>query len=220
MDIVLHGLEGKVDGVDYGAPMVPMASYSDQELADVLTYARNSFGNRAAPITTEQIAALRKEARPNFWTMGELETKYPVLKIPSERFVHRAEWKLTSSHAADTLPLAIDDLPETSYLATRNPFIGMWIVVELPKPGVVKTITMDAGNAEHAVENNYSVQLSDDGKTWSAPVAVARGENVTQIHIDHPARAKFVRLNLTEKNGWTAWAISDLEFYGDEDSNP
>ena len=48
--ILLHGLQGEVDGVDYGAPMVPMNSYSDAELAGVLTYIRNSFGNRAPAV--------------------------------------------------------------------------------------------------------------------------------------------------------------------------
>ncbi|HEU5079118.1 MAG TPA: discoidin domain-containing protein [Opitutaceae bacterium] len=216
MDIVLHGLEGKVDGVDYGAPMVPMASYSDQQLADVLTYARNSFGNRGNAITAGDIAAARRQARPNFWTMPEIENKYPVLKIPRDRFMHRAEWKLSASHAADTLPGAIDDLPETAYLAPKSPFIGMWVIVELPEPSVVKTIVMDSAGTEKAYPNTYDVQLSDDGKTWTAPVASGHGETTTQIHIANPKRAKFVRINLVDKIGWTEWAISNLEFYGEE----
>ena len=57
--ILLHGLQGEVDGVDYGAPMVPMNSYSDAELAGVLTYIRNSFGNRAPAVESEAVAARR-----------------------------------------------------------------------------------------------------------------------------------------------------------------
>ena len=48
-----------MDGVDYGAPMVPMNSYSDAELAGVLTYIRNSFGNRAPAVEPQAVAARR-----------------------------------------------------------------------------------------------------------------------------------------------------------------
>ncbi len=220
MDIVLHGLQGAVDGKDYGAPMVPMASYSDQQLADVMTYIRNSFGNRASVITPAQVAAIRKSPRDRFWTMPELEQKYPVLAIPRDRFTRRAEWKLSASHAAETLAGAVDDSPQTAYLTSKNPFIGMWVIVELPKPSIVKTIVMDSAGTEEAYPNTYDVQLSDDGNTWSKPVAAGHGETTTQIHIAHPQKAKFVRINLVDKVGWTEWAIHDLEFYGDEDRTP
>jgi mono/diheme cytochrome c family protein len=32
---------------------------SDQEVADVSTYIRNSWGNRASPVTTDQVKKLR-----------------------------------------------------------------------------------------------------------------------------------------------------------------
>ncbi|HEY9154338.1 MAG TPA: discoidin domain-containing protein, partial [Opitutaceae bacterium] len=221
-DIVMHGLQGVVDGKDYGAPMVPMGSYSDQQLADVLTYIRNSFGNRASAVTPAQIAAIRKQPHAKFWTMAELEQKYPVLAIPRDRFVRRKEWKLSASHSPETLPGAVDDSPTTAYVTSKNPFVGMWVVVELPKPSIVKTIVMDSTGTPDAYPNTYDVQLSDDGKTWSPAIATGHGETVTQIHIADPRRAKFVKITLVDKTkaGWTQWAISDLEFYGDEDKTP
>jgi len=32
---------------------------SDQEVADVATYVRNSWGNRASPVSAKQVASLR-----------------------------------------------------------------------------------------------------------------------------------------------------------------
>ena len=57
--IVLNGLQGPVDGKTYIAAMASMSMNDDAWIADVLTYVRNSWGNQAARVTTEQIAAVR-----------------------------------------------------------------------------------------------------------------------------------------------------------------
>jgi mono/diheme cytochrome c family protein len=61
--IVLHGLHGPitVKGQVYQAVEMPPqgASLKDQEVADVLTYARQSFGNTAAPVSAAQVQAIR-----------------------------------------------------------------------------------------------------------------------------------------------------------------
>src|SRR5437016_1386189 len=63
--IVLKGLQGpvKVKGQQFGtAVMQPWdKTLSDQKIADGLTYIRSEWGNKASPVTAEQIAALRKE---------------------------------------------------------------------------------------------------------------------------------------------------------------
>ncbi len=63
--IQLRGLQGpiKVKGVEYNFPagMAAMAYQSDEQIAAVLTYVRNSFGNSAPPVTAAAVAALRGE---------------------------------------------------------------------------------------------------------------------------------------------------------------
>ena len=63
--IVLKGLQGpvKVKGQEFGsAVMQPWdKTLTDQRIADVMTYERSDWGNKASPVTAEQIAALRKE---------------------------------------------------------------------------------------------------------------------------------------------------------------
>src|SRR5690606_2777730 len=97
--IMLHGLQGDVDGVDYGAPMVPMASYPGAELANVPTYIRNSFGNRAPAVAAGWVATARAvdTARVDYWTLAELGETLPALQVPRARFERRAEWKLTAN---------------------------------------------------------------------------------------------------------------------------
>lgn len=59
--IVLKGLTGgvEVDGYDYNNPMAPHNYLKDQEIADVLTYVRNSFGNKATAVTAAEVKAVR-----------------------------------------------------------------------------------------------------------------------------------------------------------------
>jgi mono/diheme cytochrome c family protein len=64
--IQLRGLQGPitVKGQPFaGAPiMAPMAFQTDEQIANVLTYVRNSFGNQASAVSPEQVKALRGEA--------------------------------------------------------------------------------------------------------------------------------------------------------------
>ncbi len=59
---VLYGLTGeiKVKGVAYDGVMTGFDGLSDQEVSDVLNYIRNSFGNKGAAVTPEEIKAVRK----------------------------------------------------------------------------------------------------------------------------------------------------------------
>lgn len=61
INVLLKGLEDPivVNGEEYYNPMPSFAQLSDQEIADVLTYIRASFGNKASAITTNEVKALR-----------------------------------------------------------------------------------------------------------------------------------------------------------------
>jgi nitrite reductase (NO-forming) len=61
--IVLGGLEGPVtvNGKPFAALMPSHACLSDDEIADVLTFVRNSWGNQAKPTTRAAVAAHRAE---------------------------------------------------------------------------------------------------------------------------------------------------------------
>jgi nitrite reductase (NO-forming) len=58
---VLHGLSGKlkVNGSDYDSVMPPMNQLNDDEIANILTYVLNSFGNSGGRILTEDVKKTR-----------------------------------------------------------------------------------------------------------------------------------------------------------------
>ncbi len=49
----------EIDGQTYTNVMAPHNFLKDQDIADVLTYVRNSFGNKGPAITAAQVKAVR-----------------------------------------------------------------------------------------------------------------------------------------------------------------
>ncbi len=75
--IVLHGLQGpvRVGSGQYQNVMAPLGTtLDDAEIADVLTLVRQSWSNDAAPVTADQVRAVRTAtaARTSMWTAAEL----------------------------------------------------------------------------------------------------------------------------------------------------
>jgi mono/diheme cytochrome c family protein len=74
--IQLRGLQGpiSVKGTEYNMPggMAPLAYQTDEQVAGVITYIRNSFGNKASAAKAEQVAALRSEVGKPQVTAAEL----------------------------------------------------------------------------------------------------------------------------------------------------
>ena len=58
---VLQGTTDKIaiDGKFYSNNMAPQNYLKDEEIADVLTYIRNSFGNKASAVTAAEVKAVR-----------------------------------------------------------------------------------------------------------------------------------------------------------------
>jgi nitrite reductase (NO-forming) len=62
ISLVLKGQEGKVkvNGIIYDSPMLPLDYMTDEQIADVLNYTRNSWGNKnSLAILPSQVKKLR-----------------------------------------------------------------------------------------------------------------------------------------------------------------
>ena len=136
--VLLHGLTGPLDGTTYGGGgvMVPMGTNTDEWIADVASYVRNSFGNTGSLVTPEQVASVRKAAnRRSPWTLAELDPTIPKL------IGNAAQWKATASHneTAAANPLAGTGRWDTG--AAQAP--GQWYQVELPEAASIAEIQIE-----------------------------------------------------------------------------
>ena len=85
--IVLNGLMGPIEvlGKDYPG-QVPMTPYggmlNDKEVAAVITYVRNSFGNEASAISPDKVKAVRAaiKDKTGFYSPTELLQEHPMEK--------------------------------------------------------------------------------------------------------------------------------------------
>lgn len=85
--ITLHGLIGpmEINGKKYNGqvPMTPFGGMlNDKEIADVLTYVRNSFNNKVSPVTPDQVKKVRDatKGQQGFYQIEQLLKEHPLEK--------------------------------------------------------------------------------------------------------------------------------------------
>ena len=86
ISIVLNGLFGPVtvNDVEFNGAMPPMNQLSDTEIADILTYVRNSWGNKDDAVSSAEVTAMREgglEART-----AESPTEHPATAEAEMRY--------------------------------------------------------------------------------------------------------------------------------------
>lgn len=88
--IVIKGLKGgeiEIDGDDFHNPMPPQGDQlSDIQIADVLTYVRNNFGNKASAVTVADVKAARAgSGDATAPAVSKPAVKTPVKKVPAKQ---------------------------------------------------------------------------------------------------------------------------------------
>ena len=225
---LLHGMTGPLDGKTYPAGvMMPFGTNTDEWIANIASYVRNSFGNRSAFVTAADVARVRAStsARKTMWTPEELEASQPrlILAQPS--------WKVTASHNATAAPGALT-FTTWNTAAPQQP--GMWFQVELPAAVQLTEIQFESpaqggrggggGRAAAAAQaqaaapgagapapaappaftppppaspRQFKVEVSMDGTSWGTPVAQGEGRGQSTMITFAPVRAKYLRITQT-----------------------
>jgi mono/diheme cytochrome c family protein/glucose/arabinose dehydrogenase len=234
---LLQGMTGPLDGKTYAAGvMVPMATNTDEWIASVASYVRNSFGNSGPLVTPADVARVRAATatRKESWAvdalLGTLPSPLPVLPT----------WKATASHNAAA---AAGGLNFAGWTTGTPQQAGMWFQLELPEPATVTEVEFisaapagggggrggrgagagapgTAGAAppppvapSPGFPREYKVEVSLDGAAWK-PVANGTGSGRTTIATFAPVPAKFVRITQTASvDDAPPWSIQRLRLY-------
>ena len=220
---LLNGLTGPIEGHSYaGQIMVSQAQQSDEWIASVASYIRNSMTNQASFVSPAQVAAMRVKhsARTSAWTYPELASTVPVL-------MHvQASWKSSASHNSENAYRAFTTSGWSSGVPQQA---GMWFQFELPEPTTLAELQFQFGGAPGwgraqgvpappagtppvIVPRAYRVQVSMDGTMWSAPVAEVPGSATNSVIAFAPVRTKFVRITQTAAaDSAPPWSIQQLQ---------
>ncbi len=112
-----EGIGGEivVNGIKYDGNM-PVVILNDQDVADVLTFVRNSWGNKGGPVELAEIAPIR--AKTPYPTFADLQKAlaYPPLPTPPEGFTVREVARMP----ANVVRLASDGRGEILYALSQN----------------------------------------------------------------------------------------------------
>ena len=103
---------------------------------------------------------------------------------------------------------AVDGNPETRWSsAFKSP---QWITVDL---GATVAITRVRLNWEAAYARNYTVEVSDDGASWSTIKSVTKDTGGPDEH-EVTASGRYLRVNGTKRATGYGYSLYELEIYG------
>ncbi|MEO6784581.1 MAG: discoidin domain-containing protein, partial [Chthoniobacteraceae bacterium] len=204
--VMLHGLAGPVNGKAYEAQMIPMNTNTDDWIASVASYVRNSFGNSGALVTVDEVKRLRAATkdRTQPWTQKELADALP------KPLGDVKKWKLTASVNGKECGAAIDGDARTRWDTHSFQTPGQWFQIELPAETEIVGLRLDTTKSANDYPRGYKVELSADGTTWGKPVAEGKGSGVITEIAFVSAKAKFIRITQTGAAKGNFWSIHEL----------
>jgi mono/diheme cytochrome c family protein/glucose/arabinose dehydrogenase len=185
--LVLNGVQGpmEVDGVTYDAPEIAPEMpglrdmpFTDQEIADVLTYVRNAWGNQAGGVVADQVTAIRKNVPPGVataQTLKDAETGW----TPLFDGVSLAGWKQVNGKASyKVVSGAIEgqtvmDSPN-SFLATEKEYADFTLEIEFLVDPVMNSGIQIRSHSIPSVNNGrvhgYQVEIDPSERAWTAGI--------------------------------------------------
>lgn len=210
INAILYGVSGPVAGHTYEAQMAPMGANDDEWLAAVTSYVRTGFGNRGSVVTPKDIARVRAATtgRTEAWTLPELQQSVP------QPLADRSAWKFTGSSGPKDQPAAFTWDKPAGITVTPAQAPGAWFQIELTEPALLTDLRLESVKNPRNYPRGYTVALSEDGITWSPPVAKGQGSGPVLEISFQPARAKWVRITQTGSAGNVPWTVDGLVLFG------
>ena len=208
--ILLHGMQGPIDGKTYSAGiMPPQATNDDKWISDVATYIRNDFGNSNSMITPEMIKSIRKNnsTRTAMWTQKELEELEP------RELLNQKRWKMTASHGQSTIQNAIDRRDGSRYTSGKTMEPGMWVQIELPSAVTIQRVVMNAKQSINDFPSEYSISLSMNGRDWETG-DTQKGTPSISTSFTPDTKARYIRINQEGQSRSYFWSIHELYLFG------
>ena len=208
--IMLKGMTGELDGKTYPGPMLPLETFDDKWIASVLTYVRTQWGNRASGVSAADVAAVRASVadRSEPWQSAEIMSMAPI--PPSEM----KRWKISASHRPRRVRQAIDGNPKTRWETGITQRPNMWFSFDMGRERELSSIVLDSEGSAFDYPREYSVEISDDGKTWSDPIVQATGDTPTIDIVLPNVQTRHVRISQHGYAQGKFWSIHELEVYG------
>ncbi|CCG98267.1 membrane-bound dehydrogenase domain protein [Fibrella aestuarina BUZ 2] len=214
--VVLHGLEGPIEGKTYaGGMMASMKEQSDEWMADVLSYIRNGLSNDAPLVSAQQVAAIRAKTidQKGSYQFASL-TKLTPFELQPQTL------KATASHTSSTR-IGGNVSPASAFTyegwsTGGRQEKGMWYQIELPQDVRVAELHFTASPVRRpgwkptpgapptpppmiqTYPRTYTVETSTDGQHWQVAKADQKGTDGDNVLLVNSPKTRYLRLSLAE----------------------
>ena len=219
--VVLKGLTGpiKVRGKQYNGGMPAQENLTDQQIADVLNYTRNSWDNQLGDITVEEVARIRTELkdRKEPFTAEDFKKRPSPKPAHSYNFTEGLQDTIGHAHAklsGSTRPLkpttkGIDlsgNSGESCHQIKNDHFIDLpnKIISQATQDGVIGELSVEmwlevSENRPWAEAWSFGTSDQGEGKSNGA----GRSDYITLI----PLNAQTKKLRLAARGGGKEYSI-------------
>jgi hypothetical protein len=124
----------------------------------------------------------------------------------------RDAWVVTASSSAPGEPPSntIDGDLGTRWSSGAGMVPGMSLTVDMGSPATFHQVVMDSGASSGDYARGWEIAVSDDGVTWSPPVATGAGSGRIVTASFPVQTARYVRIVQTADGGGFWWSVAEL----------
>lgn len=128
----------------------------------------------------------------------------------------RSGWRVSSSSdpAASNPARAIDGDRRTRWDSVKHQASGEYYQIDLGAAHTVEAIDLDYTLSGYDYPRGYTVQVSDDGKSWRQ-IASGKGKVERTKIVFEPVKTRYIKIVQTGSGG-NYWSIQELQVYSRE----
>ena len=213
--VVLHGLEGPIDGKTYaGGLMASMKEQPDEWVADVLSYIRNGLSNDASTVSVQQVALVRQKTadQKGSYQYGHLSKLTPYELQPQSLTATASHTKSTRI-GGNVSPASAFTYEGWSTGGRQEK--GMWYQIGFPKEVSLTELhftalqtTKKGWKRQPGAQTPppmiqmhpraFVIEVSQDGRNWREILTQTNGVAGDNIVSLNGSRASYLRLRLSE----------------------
>ncbi|MDD2600895.1 MAG: ThuA domain-containing protein [Kiritimatiellae bacterium] len=129
------------------------------------------------------------------------------------------KWKAAASHAPGDVKRAFDRNDGSRWSSNAPSRQGMWFSIDLGEASFISEILLDTTGSGNDTPNGYEVFVSNDGKTWSNPVAKGDGSSRQKTKIPMAASGRHIKIVLLDGRPGLHWSIHEMYIKAGVDQN-
>lgn len=213
-------LASKCAGKDYAAKMTELFRLSDEKNRPYLAKSLFSACGLESFDALEGLfgdAACGQAAKRAYVSLYQNQVK-ALAAEGSKPITEKKNWKVSASKNGHSAKKAIDGDAKSRWETGTPSDKGMWFTLNLGERVYVSEVTLHTEDSATDTPNGCEVFLSNDGKSWSGPVARSDGKEKGKTVFAMSAMTRQMKFVTTGGRPGLFWSIHEIEVKSGLDS--